>query len=77
MNSEINHLIDFRLLLATVGSAEPETLHWARPRMPVAPHTETNILVHGMHGSALTDIFISKQRVYSDSIDNNLIRIVL
>ena len=27
-----------------LGSAGPETLHWARPRMPVALNTETNIL---------------------------------
>ena len=27
-----------------LGSAGPETLHWARPRMPAALNTETNIL---------------------------------
>ena len=36
-----------------LGSAGPETLLWARPRMPASFNTETNILVHGMHGSAL------------------------
>ena len=41
-----------------LGSAGPETLHWAGPRMPVALNTETNILVHGMHGSALVYICI-------------------
>ena len=41
-----------------LGSAGPETLHWAGPRMPVALNTETNILVHGMHGYALVYIYI-------------------
>ena len=36
-----------------LGPPGPETLHWAGPRMPVALNTETNILVHGMHGSTL------------------------
>ena len=40
------------------GQAYPETLHWAGPRMPVALNTETNILVHGMHGYALVYIYI-------------------
>ena len=33
-----------------LGSAGPETLHWAGPRMPASLHKETNMLVHGMHG---------------------------
>ena len=41
-----------------LGSAGPETLHWAGPRMPASLNTETNILVHGMHGSALVYIYI-------------------
>ena len=41
-----------------LGSAGPETLHWAGPRLPVALNTETNILVHGMHGYTLVYIYI-------------------
>ena len=35
-----------------LGSAGPETLHWAGPRMLASLNRETNILVYGMHGSA-------------------------
>ena len=38
--------------------AYSETLRWAGPRMLVALNTETNILVHGMHGYALVYIYI-------------------
>ena len=40
-----------------LGSAGPETLHWAGPRMPASLNRETNILVHGMHGH--TQVYIS------------------
>ena len=41
-----------------LGSAGPETLHWAGPRMPASLNRETNILVHGMHGHTLVYIYI-------------------
>ena len=47
-----------------LGSAGPETSHWAGPRMPVAFITETHILVHGMHGSAL----VTYMYMYSDDL---------
>ena len=41
-----------------LGSAGPETLHWAGPRMPASLNRETNILVHGMHGHPLVYVYI-------------------
>ena len=50
-----------------LGSAGPETLHWAGPRMPAALNTETNFLVHGMHGFTFVYVgYVSsvRQRVH-------------
>ena len=55
--SKILHLPTFAKS-SPLGSAGPERLHWAEPRMPASLNIETNIPVHGMHGSALVYIYI-------------------